>query len=181
MNFQMISPASPSSPNLAERNASVVLIIILILTIIDITVDLFQGVEGTHIAIEALVIPLAGWGLFSVWRNLRGLTEENQSLKTDVAQLFADASQWKTEAGKYVNGLSEAIDGQLSRWNLSAAEKEVALLILKGLSLKEIATIRDTSERTVRHQANATYQKSGLRGRADLAAFFLEDLLTPHS
>ena len=32
-------------------------------------------------------------------------------------------------------------------------------------------------ERTVREQARSLYRKSGLTGRADLAAFFLEDLL----
>jgi hypothetical protein len=33
----------------------------------------------------------------------------------------------------------------------------------------------------VRHQALAVYRKSGLGGRAELAAFFLEDLLLPIS
>ena len=49
----------------------------------------------------------------------------------------------------------------------------------KGLSLKEISTVRSTSERTVRTQARALYGKSGLEGRAALSAFFLEDLLAP--
>ena len=51
--------------------------------------------------------------------------------------------------------------------------------MLKGLSLKEIAALRSTSERTVREQARAVYRKSGLSGRSALAAFFLEDLLLP--
>jgi DNA-binding NarL/FixJ family response regulator len=55
----------------------------------------------------------------------------------------------------------------------------VALLLLKGLSLKEIATVRATSERTVRAQARSLYSKAGLTGRAALSSFFLEDLLAP--
>jgi DNA-binding NarL/FixJ family response regulator len=47
------------------------------------------------------------------------------------------------------------------------------------LSLKEVATVRATSERTVRAQARALYSKAGLTGRAALSAFFLEDLLAP--
>jgi hypothetical protein len=31
---------------------------------------------------------------------------------------------------------------QLSRWKLTSAEKEVAFLLLKGLSLKELAEVR---------------------------------------
>ena len=55
----------------------------------------------------------------------------------------------------------------------------MALLLLKGLSLKEIAQIRATSERTIRAQALSLYGKAGLSGRAALSAFFLEDLLAP--
>jgi DNA-binding NarL/FixJ family response regulator len=72
-----------------------------------------------------------------------------------------------------------AIDAQFSQWSLSTAEREVALLLVKGLSTKEIATVRATSERTVREQARAIYAKAGLAGRAALAAYFLEDLLPP--
>jgi len=38
------------------------------------------------------------------------------------------------------------------------------MLLLKGLSLKEIATVRGTGERTVREQARAVYRKAGLTG-----------------
>jgi len=71
------------------------------------------------------------------------------------------------------------MDRQFDRWGLTPAEREVALLQLKGLRHKAIAELRNTSERTVRQQALAIYRKSGLSGRTDLAAFFLEDLLLP--
>ena len=78
-----------------------------------------------------------------------------------------------------LKGLGTAIDDQFERWGLTAAEREVAMLMLKGLSHKEIAVVRDTSERTVRQQARAIYGKANLSGRAALSAFFLEDLLLP--
>jgi DNA-binding NarL/FixJ family response regulator len=52
-------------------------------------------------------------------------------------------------------------------------------MLLKGLSHKGIAKRTGTSERTVRQHAVAVYRKSGLSGRAELAGFFLEDLLLP--
>ena len=76
-------------------------------------------------------------------------------------------------------GAPNEIDPQVDRWELTPAEREVCLLLLKGLSLREIADIRDTGERTAREQARAIYRKSALAGRAELAAFFLEDLLAP--
>lgn len=71
-------------------------------------------------------------------------------------------------------------DGCHSQYRpLSPAERQIALLLLKGLSHKEIAQIRLVSETTVRQQARSLYRKAGLSGRNDLAAFFLEDLLGP--
>ena len=69
--------------------------------------------------------------------------------------------------------------GKNALWSLTTAEREVALLMLKGLRHKDIASLRGTSERTVRQQALTIYKKAHLDGRTDLAAFFLEDLLQP--
>ena len=105
--------------------------------------------------------------------------EEQQSLLRDLEAARAQGERWRSEARTYLNGLGEAIEAQFGRWSLTEAEREVALLLLKGLSLKEIASVRETSERTVRVQARALYTKAGLSGRAALSAFFLEDLLAP--
>jgi DNA-binding CsgD family transcriptional regulator len=78
-----------------------------------------------------------------------------------------------------LKGLGEAIDRQFLTWKLTEAERSVGLLILKGMSLKEIAAVRVTSERTIRAQAQSIYAKAGLSGRAALSAYFLEDLLAP--
>ena len=62
---------------------------------------------------------------------------------------------------------------------LWATAFEVSLLLLKGYGHKEIAALLGRSERTVRQHAVAVYRKSHLSGRAELAAFFLEDLFLP--
>jgi DNA-binding NarL/FixJ family response regulator len=96
-----------------------------------------------------------------------------------LAEAQAEATQWRDEARQALNGLSAAIDKQFIDWRLTPAEKEIGMLLLKGLALKEVANVRGTSERTVRHQAQEIYRKAGLTGRADFAAYFLEDLLVP--
>ena len=65
---------------------------------------------------------------------------------------------------------------RLMSGELTAAERDVAGLILKGMSLKDIALARDTSAATIRQQAQSVYRKAGLTGRAELSAYFLEDL-----
>lgn len=110
------------------------------------------------------------------------LNEAQEALKVSEAQkqkIENESHRWRAETQKFTKGLSESIDRQFERWSLSVAEKEVALLLLKGLGLKEIASIRGVAEKTVRAQATVIYNKSGLGGRSELAVFFLEDLLTP--
>lgn len=114
--------------------------------------------------------------LFGVTRRQR---DEQLTLMRDIEVARLQGKRWRSEARTYLNGLGDAIDTQFSRWGLTEAEREVALLLLKGLSLKEVAVVRATNERTVRSQARALYAKAGLSGRAALSAFFLEDLLVP--
>ena len=109
---------------------------------------------------------------FLVYKNKLALIRD-----LDVARI--QGRQWRDETRALLKGLGEAIDRQFLTWKLTEAEREVGLLILKGLSLKEIAATRVTSERTIRAQARSIYAKAGLSGRAALSAFFLEDLLAP--
>jgi len=107
------------------------------------------------------------------------LQAESAALAEQLQSSVIETNRWKREAGDLLAGLGVAIDAQFERWQLSPAEREVALLLLKGLSHKEIATVRHVGEATVRQQAQGVYRKSGLSNRNDLAAFFLEDLLLP--
>jgi len=69
-----------------------------------------------------------------------------------------------------------AVDERFDAWRLTGTERDIAVRLLKGHSHKQIAFETGRSERTVRQHAVAVYQKSGLAGRAELAAFFLDDL-----
>jgi DNA-binding NarL/FixJ family response regulator len=68
---------------------------------------------------------------------------------------------------------------QFVRWNLTETEKTVALLLLKGLSLAEIAKLRNTKEKTVRAQAVQIYQKSGVTSRSEFSGHFIRKYLLP--
>ncbi|MDC0738733.1 hypothetical protein N6L24_10615 [Cognatishimia sp. SS12] len=66
---------------------------------------------------------------------------------------------------------------QFEVWGLTAAEKDVALFSLKGMSVAEIAALRATTEGTVKAQSNAIYRKAGVNGRAQLLSCFIEDMM----
>ncbi|NOX36811.1 MAG: response regulator transcription factor [Calditrichaeota bacterium] len=149
------------------------------LAFLDIYNDYFEGVALWHIGIELVVAIISLiWGYYLIRTRIRlqrALHRERQF----SSDLKTEAQKWKRVSRIYLEGLSREIDEQLNRWGLTEAEKEVAFLLLKGFSATQIARIRKTSVKTVRTQMNAIYSKSGLSGRSELTAFFLEDLLLP--
>lgn len=165
---------------------AVLFTLIAVLMAADVTIDFERGGATAVESFEALIFASALAGIAFYWR--QKVTERRRSAQLDqelaaaraeVVRWAADAQRWNAEAQEVLQGLGAAIDRQFERWALTPAEREVALLQLKGLRHKAIAELRKTSERTVRQQALAVYRKSGLNGRSDLAAFFLEDLLLP--
>ena len=129
--------------------------------------------------IEPLLLVLTGAGVVYLMLRSRLQHEEQLSLIRDLEVARTEGAAWRSDMRELLKGLGDAIDAQFVRWQLTPAEREVAVLMLKGLSHKEIAAARESSERTVRQQARAIYAKANLSGRAALSAFFLEDLLLP--
>lgn len=70
------------------------------------------------------------------------------------------------------------LDQRFADWQLTPAERDVALFAIKGLSTAEIAECRQTSEGTVKSQTNAIYRKAGVTGRTQLLSIFIDDLMT---
>lgn len=186
-----------AAPDLVEAGAdaplggpsflpAAVLAVVAVLVAFDVHMDWDDGATPLHVGVELFTVTLAAGSAIALWwrlqssrRHARLLTSHLQAAHADAARLRADVAHFRGESQQHARGLGEAIDRQFQRWGLSPAEREVALLLVKGLSHKEAAEVRATSERTVRQQALAVYRKAGLAGRAELAAFFLEDLLQP--
>ncbi len=107
------------------------------------------------------------------------LKRERRDLITDLNDAKREGNRWRSAARAHVDGLSRAIRAQFHEWQLTPTEEDVAELLLKGLSHKEIGVLRTSSEATIRQHATSVYRKSDLSSRAQLTAFFLEDLLAP--
>ena len=153
--------------------------LIAVLMAVDTVIDYRQTHSIAAQTFEMLVFAAALAGIAIHGWQLASVRSQSERLGRELTETRADAQRWSREAQDVLKGLGVAIDGQFDKWGLSPAERDVALLQLKGLRHKEIAELRRTSERTVRQQALSIYRKAGLSGRTDLAAFFLEDLLLP--
>ena len=72
---------------------------------------------------------------------------------------------------------AELLQERFTEWGLTPAERDVALFAIKGMSTKESAGMRDSSEGTVKAQTNAIYRKAGVVGRTQLLSLFIDDLM----
>lgn len=173
----MDSLDDPAEP---DRGLRVALVLVLLATIvgggIDLVLDAPDSWLSPHVIYEAAMIATASltmvWLWRGWWRSQRDLTRTRHVL----AERSAERDAWRLNAESHLAGLGKAIAEQMSSWRLTPVEREVALLLLKGHSHKQIAYATHRSERTVRQHAVAVYQKSGLNGRAEFAAFFLEGI-----
>lgn len=131
----------------------------------DIVVDLLSdGDSFLHISIELMVFLAISIVLFVELKHVSLLNKEIKQEKSKTARLAGE--------------LLAVIHQQFDHWKLSASESEVALLLIKGLSMKELAELRQVKEKTIRQQATSIYAKSGCAGRHELAAHFIEDLMS---
>lgn len=154
--------------------------VIFALIMLDLFGDYGDGIEWSHIIIELLVLIVAVTGIGLFWYSHYQTTQATlHTLQLDLETAQKEAVLWRNESRELIAGLAVEIQKQFSRWQLTNAEAEVGMLLLKGLSHQEIADVRVSSERTVREQARSLYRKAGISGRSSLSAFFLEDLLLP--
>lgn len=154
-----------------------------VLIAICIVTDLASDIRA-HRPIEHMIGMIVGTVLSSLclammWRLVMASRSQAKALAVALDASRADLQEWRSKAADTLQGLGSLIDHQFDAWGLSPAEREVGILLLKGLSMKDVAVARETTERTARQQALALYHKAGLAGRAELSAFFLEDLLLP--
>lgn len=174
--------------NLQENRIKIItflmLIFISIFTLIDIILDMKEGVLLNHLIHEGAIWLFCMVGAIFQFRVIKWQNNELAEFKLKIEDLNLTNVKLKTEQENFQRKISHLsseflinIDDQFDKWEFTRAEKEIALLLIKGLAMKEIADIRQSSENTVRQQSSQIYRKSSLAGRMELGAFFLDDLL----
>ncbi len=142
----------------------IVLIIAGMFFVQDIYIDIvIEGKDFSHIITES--------GVFTAI--LLALALEVRH----VVQLTSKVSSTQQEVTRLKKHLSDLIHEEFNRWKLTTTEEEIAIMLIKGFSMQEIAEIRNVKEKSVRQQATGIYSKSGLGNRYELTSYFIEDLL----
>ncbi|MBM3614732.1 MAG: helix-turn-helix transcriptional regulator [Alphaproteobacteria bacterium] len=129
----------------------------------DVLADILKGDIGPHLYFETLVAAALALGVGFGALALRQTLEEMRAQDAALASACG--------------ALAEVIAAQFSQCGLPPAERDVGFLALKGLDVAEIAELRGRAHGTVRAQLTRIYVKAGVSGRAQFAAYFVEDLL----
>lgn len=144
-----------------------VISISMVFMLIDVVADYFYMDISTswidHSNIEAAIVIALVMALIVIGKIFYDLLHEHIRAQEAV----------KTASGQ----LLTVIKTKCKEWKLTASEHEVALLLIKGFSIQEIADLRTTKPGTIKSQSNAIYRKAGVSGRNELVAYFVEDLL----
>ncbi len=146
---------------------------------IDLAMDNPTTLWSLHVLFEVGMLVLSLGAVAFLWAGWQDAGRTLEQTRSALEARGAERDRWRMRAEKLLSGLGQEIDRQFREWGLTPVERETALLLLKGYGHKEIAALQEKSDRTVRQHSVAVYRKSGLSGRAQLSAYFLEDLLLP--
>lgn len=94
-----------------------------------------------------------------------------------VHSLIVAARRDETAVAVAQGALADLIRLRFDEWELTVAERDVALFALKGCDISEIARLRGSAAGTVRAQLARVYAKVGVDSQSGLVALFLEELI----
>lgn len=162
--------ASRSLPELFRRHRTLFAVTVLqflcgIAFVMDVgsEIDLLAS-DPLHPIAEGLVVVALWTGSLLGFREIRRLLGSNQAMEDRL----------RAARGAF----AEVLEDFFRQWGLTASERDVAILLLKGLSVAEIGDLRQTRPGTVKAQCTAIYRKAGVNSRGQLLSFLIDDLLT---
>lgn len=177
----MLIPDEPWHEEDSPISVAVIAVLALVAIggVTDLILDAPTSWWSAHVLLEAALVVTSMSMAVALWLRGRALASKLRRAHATLAEREVEVERWRLTSEEAVKSFSEAVALQLTRWELTPSESEVALLLLQGLGHKQIAGRTGRSERTVRQHAVSVYSKSGQRGRAELAAFFLAGLTLP--
>jgi DNA-binding CsgD family transcriptional regulator len=129
----------------------------------DLIVDFFSYEFNMHFYLEVIFTILM----------LYLLSHQIYEVKQTHKQLTSAETKIHNLQGEMIHYINKSFKD----WGLTIAENEIAWLIIKGFSFKEIADIRGVSEKTVGQQTSKIYKKSHTNNRHELMSLFLEEFI----
>ncbi|NVJ49848.1 MAG: LuxR family transcriptional regulator [Gammaproteobacteria bacterium] len=144
--------------------------------IVDIYSDLLEGSSLTHIIEESIMVAIFLSIIAVLVRKLLASQQKIQAIRGELHNIQRLHQQQSEAMQQSRKDYSATISEQFSQWQLTDSEQEIGFLLLKGLSLSEIALLRGVKEKSTRQQASNIYGKAGVSGRHEFAGWFFEEI-----
>jgi len=160
-----------SEPDLVKRLFAILLVSSVVFgadILLELPGSIFAGevhgvVQTLHVIVEFLALLLLIWGFVLARRHIRQLRQERDS----------NGLQLQSLRGEF----DLILQDQFARWQLTEAERDIALLTLRGLKIADIAAARNTRQGTVKAHMSAVFRKAGVGTRGELNGLFMESFL----
>lgn len=123
----------------------------------------YDAEETVHLIFETLAVLGLGYGAWLLRRYVSFLRWQSIHDEQTIASL----------RGSFERVLIEKFE----TWKLTPAERDVTLLIVKGLSIAEIAEARKTAPGTVKAQSSSIFRKIGVSSRTELMSQVLDEFI----
>ena len=156
----------------ALRYVTLILILSVVFFIFDVASDVYERIiassapsllDLTHLFFEVFSAGALILAIRILVRQLRWLQERNTQ---------------QSETLRFLRGeMDSYVHGKFDEWSLTSAERDIAMYMLKGLSIAEIAAARSTAEGTVKAQTSNIFRKTGVASRMELMSLFLDEFL----
>lgn len=121
-----------------------------------------DGIIGEVMVEAAIALALVVGVFFGTWQ---------------LRQMLAETRLRATAVAVAQGALADLIRVRFAEWEFTPAQADVALFLLKGCDISDIAQLRDVASGTVRAQLASIYQKTGVTSQAQFMSLFLDDLI----
>lgn len=121
------------------------------------------AIDLHHLVAEIIMVTLVLTGLAVTRYVMRRLNAERHALRDQLGSLRG--------------AFDSIIHARFDLWNLTPAQRDVALLTLRGLRLSEIATARGCAEGTIKAHMSAIFRASDVHTRSEFLGLFMDELL----
>lgn len=133
-------------------------------------------IKNTQRYFDIAEIGIAFLPIFGIYLLFRDLSRTRSEVSTALETIHHLKNQ-NTKLNEMNRSFYESVQNEFKRWNFTETEKEISVLILRGLSNQQIAGLRGKSMKTIENQTFSIYQKSGTTGKLEFIAYFLSPLL----
>ena len=124
---------------------------------------LYETFELIHLLFEGFAVLAIGTGIWFTFQFLQVLKEQAKEAEQNLYYLRTD--------------FDSLLNKKFESWGFTDAEREIAILVLRGFTNAQIAELRETKVGTVKVQIHKLIQKANSASRTDFMAVFMDEFL----